>query len=295
MSSTPPPPSGGSWGWDTPAGQQGHWPTPPIRPQQPHQPPRQPQQQPSARQQQPLQPQFAPPPPPRQPPQQQAHQQQHYQQQPPPPQHPPGTPPPKRSRGGLIALIACLVLVLGVGVGWGLSRFLPGDDGSVTADPTQAPTSGTPAPTADAPDAAPDSVTADPDGTDALPDDPSDALTQIAETDREEVVADLEGKWVPQISSKRAGMEIDGETWTDEDILADHQALRDEHPRVRLLWSGDFGSFKENDFWVTIAGIGYSDPDQALSWCATNGLGPDDCYAKQLNTGGDDEGTTRLQ
>lgn len=295
MSSTPPPPSGGSWGWDESAGQQGHWPTPPIRPQQPHQPPRQPQQQPSPRQQQPQQPQFAPPPPPGQPPQQQAHQQQHYQQQPPPPQQPPGTPPPKRSRGGLIALIACLVLVLGVGVGWGLSRFLPGDDGSVTADPTQAPTSGSPAPTADAPDAAPDSVTADPDATDALPDDPSDALTQIAETDREEVVADLEGKWVPQISSKRAGMEIDGETWTDEDILADHQALRDEHPRVRLLWSGDFGSFKEDDFWVTIAGIGYSDPDQALSWCATNGLGPDDCYAKQLNTGGDDEGTTRLQ
>src|SRR5699024_6891240 len=64
LSSTPRPPSGGSWGWDTPAGQQGHWPTPPIRPQQPHQPPRQPQQQPAPRQQQPQQPQFAPPPPP---------------------------------------------------------------------------------------------------------------------------------------------------------------------------------------------------------------------------------------
>ena len=316
MSSTPPPPSGGSWGWDESAGQQGHWPTPPIRPQQPDQPPRHPQQptpqQPPAQQypqHAPQQPQFAPPPPPGQPPHQQPSQQaypqqahqQHYQQPATPHQQSPQQQPPKRSRGGLIALIACVVLVLGVGVGWGLSRFLPGDDGSVVADPTQAPTSGTSDSSSpdvaapDAPDATdgagPDST----DGTDALPDDPSDALTQIAETDREEVVADLEGKWVPQISSKRAGMEIDGETWTDEDILADHQALRDEHPRVRLLWSGDFGSFKEDDFWVTIAGIGYSDPDQALSWCATNGLGPDDCYAKQLNTGGDDEGTTRLQ
>jgi hypothetical protein len=186
-------------------------------------------------------------------------------------------------------------------VGWGLTRFLPGNDGSVVAHPSEAPTSGTSdsaspkAPEPEATDGSDSSGPAATDGTDALPDDPSDALAQIAETDREEVVADLEGKWVPQISSKRAGMEIDGKTWTDEDILADHQALRDQHPRVRLLWSGDFGSFKQDDFWVTIAGIGYSDPDQALSWCATNGLGPDDCYAKQLNTSGDDEGTTRLQ
>jgi len=267
MSNTPPPSNDGPWGWDAPNGQQGHWPTPPVPQQPPPGPPSAPAQQGVA--------------------------QSHL---------PPSPPPPKRSRAGLFALVAVLVLILGVGVGWGLTHFLSSDDGSVVTQPSEAPSSKTSDSSAPDPSASgsanDDANTAGPGssaGADELPDDPTEALTQIAETDREEVVADLEGKWVPQISSKRAGMEIDGETWTDEDILADHQALRDEHPRVRLLWSGDFGSFKENDFWVTIAGIGYSDPDQALSWCATNGLGPDDCYAKQLNTGGDDEGTTRLQ
>ena len=61
------------------------------------------------------------------------------------------------------------------------------------------------------------------------------------------------------------------------------------------MWSGDFSSFKEDDFWVTVVGIGYSDPEDALAWCSSNGLGPDHCYAKQLNTSGGYEGTTRLQ
>ena len=71
--------------------------------------------------------------------------------------------------------------------------------------------------------------------------------------------------------------------------------MRKEYPRVQLVWSGDFASFKEDDFWVTIVGIGYDDPEDALSWCSSNGLGPDNCYAKQLNTSGGYEGTTRLQ
>ncbi|HLS33172.1 MAG TPA: hypothetical protein VK039_06270, partial [Brevibacterium sp.] len=169
---------------------------------------------------------------------------------------------------------------------------------AVVAVPSEAPSQEPSEAPASAPSDSPDSSAGDPGAAptaDELPDDPTAALEQLAENDEAQVVADLEGMWVPQISSKRTGMEIDGETWTDEDILADHQALRDEHPRVRLLWSGDFGSFEEGDFWITIAGIGYSDPEQALSWCATNGLGPDDCYAKQLNTGGGHDGTTRLQ
>ncbi|GAA4512081.1 hypothetical protein [Brevibacterium yomogidense] len=279
MSDSYPPSGGGPWSWDGQNGQQGHWPTTPV--QQPQQPPHQPP---------PQQPQSPHPAPPQQPPQQS-----------PQPYLPPAPPPPKRSRAGLFALVAFVVLVVGVGVGWGLTHFLSSDEGTVVAQPSEAPSAeSSDSSASDASDdpsgdhgtsAGPDST----EGADELPDDPSEALTQVAETDKEEVVADLEGKWVPQISSKRTGMEIDGETWTDEDILADHQALRDEYPRVRLLWSGDFGSFKEGDFWITIAGIGYSNPEQALSWCATNGLGPDDCYAKQLNTGGDHEGTTRLQ
>lgn len=268
MSQTPPPSGSGSqWGWEGSGASQGHWPTPPASP--------------------------TPPPPPQQPPSPGGQPHPSGGQQ-----HPSGGQPPRRRRPGLIALVAVLVLVLGAGIGWGLTNLLPKDDTNAVAVPSEAPSSAS----AESPGPAPsDSAGEDAGGPgsaaaeDELPDDPTEALAQIAETDEEDVVAELDGMWVPQISSKKTGMEIDGETWTDEDILADHQALRDEHPRVRLVWSGNFGSFKEGDFWITIAGIGYSDPEQALSWCATNGLGPDDCYAKQLNTGGGHEGTTRLQ
>lgn len=279
MSQPPPPSGGGQWGWEGSGPSQGHWPTPQTPPTQP--PP--PQQPPQQGQPQPAQPQF----------QYAGGQQYPHGGRP----HPSGDQPPNRRRPWLIALVAVLVRVLGVGIGWGMTNLLSQDDTTAVAAPSEAPSapasaSAAPAPSqsAGAEDGGPGSAPAE-----ELPDDPSEALTQISETDEEEVVAELDGKWVPQISSKKAGMEIDGKTWTDEDILADHQALRDEHPRVRLVWSGNFGSFKEGDFWITIAGIGYSDAEQALSWCATNGLGPDDCYAKQLNTGGGHEGTTKLQ
>lgn len=280
MSQTPPPPGSGSqWGWDGSEASQGHWPAPPAPPTPPS-----PQKSPSS----------ANPPHPSGAPQTSSA------------AHPPGAPHPHpsggrlpgRGRPGLIALVAVAVLVLGAGLGWGLTTLLSDEDTAVVAVPSEAPSQEPSEAPASAPSDSPDSSAGDPGAAptaDELPDDPTAALEQLAENDEAQVVADLEGMWVPQISSKRTGMEIDGETWTDEDILADHQALRDEHPRVRLLWSGDFGSFEEGDFWITIAGIGYSDHEQALSWCATNGLGPDDCYAKQLNTGGGHDGTTRLQ
>ncbi|QQB15971.1 hypothetical protein I6H47_03165 [Brevibacterium casei] len=135
----------------------------------------------------------------------------------------------------------------------------------------------------------------DPESSPTLPADPKQALDQIVTTDRKTVIADLDGKWVPQLSSKKVGLEAEGKTWEPKDILAEHEQMRKEYPRVQLVWSGDFASFKEDDFWVTIVGIGYDDPEDALSWCSSNGLGPDNCYAKQLNTSGGYEGTTRLQ
>lgn len=74
---------------------------------------------------------------------------------------------------------------------------------------------------------------------------------------------------------------------------ADHQALREEYPDARLLWSGNFGSFEDGNFWITV--IADSDPEDALDWCRSNGLGADDCCAKKITSGGDHEGTTRLQ
>ncbi|MBE8147069.1 hypothetical protein IOD13_16285 [Brevibacterium casei] len=184
-----------------------------------------------------------------------------------------------------------LAVVVAGAIGWGAAMFFTQDDsgettvasspsGSVSPSPSGGPSAET-TPTAES--------------SPELPDDPKEALDQIVDRDRPSVVKDLNGKWVPQLSSKRVGLEAEGKTWKEADILAEYEEFRNEYPRVQLVWSGDFSSFKEDDFWVTVVGIGYSDPEDALAWCSSNGLGPDHCYAKRLNTSGGYEGTTRLQ
>lgn len=198
-----------------------------------------------------------------------------------------------RSRKGIIALCAVLAVVVCLGIGWGAATLF--DSKSSEENSVAAPASSEAKSPGDAASDQGPSQSPEPTETAALPDDPAKALDQLVETDRPNIKADLDGKWVPQLSSKKLGLEAEGKTWKEKDILAEHQEMREEFPRVQLVWSGDFKSFKENNFWVTIVGIGYDDPDQALSWCSSHGLGPDACYAKQLNTSGGTEGTTRLQ
>lgn len=270
----PPPPG-------QPPHQQGQPPKPQSRPyvQAPHSqsgPPNRPGQQPHQQGQPPYPqtgPQFQPP------------YQQPYQQ--------PAAAAPKK-RGGLIALFAVIIIVLGVGIGWGAATLFPRDsDDNASVTPTDEPKSEE---TSAGDESAPASEDPEPTETEStLPDDPKKALKQLAATDGKEVTDDLDGKWVPQLSSKKVGIEAEGKTWKEQDILDEHEELREEYPRVRLVWSGDYSSFKESNFWVTVVGIGYSDPEDALSWCSSHGLGADSCYAKQLNTSGGHEGTTRLQ
>lgn len=206
------------------------------------------------------------------------------------------TAPPaqQRSRKGLIALLTVVIIVAALGIGWGAATLFgnKSSDDSVAAPAASEPTnSGDESAAGQSPsDGASPSESAE-----SLPDDPGKALEQLAKTDGATVKSDLDGKWVPQLSSKKEGLKADGKTWKNKDILAEHQEMREEFPRVQLVWSGDFKSFKEDNFWVTIVGIGYDSPEQALSWCSAHGLGPDYCYAKQLNTSGGYEGTTKLQ
>ena len=198
-----------------------------------------------------------------------------------------------RSRKGFIALFAVLAVVVSLGIGWGAATLFGGKSGEENS--VAAPASSDAKSPSDAATDPGSSQSPEPTEADALPDDPAKALDQLVETDRPKVKADLDGKWVPQLSSKKLGLEAEGKTWKEKDILAEYQEMKEEFPRVQLVWSGDFKSFKENNFWVTIVGIGYDDPEQALSWCSSHGLGADACYAKQLNTSGGTEGTTRLQ
>ena len=109
-------------------------------------------------------------------------------------------------------------------------------------------------------------------------------LRSIAASDQPFVRATLAERWVPQVSSKRVGMVAEGRTWTDAMILSELEQLRLSYPGVRLLWSGDWSTFSDSNFWVTIVGTGFPTADQALAWCTSNGFDRDHCYAKLIST-----------
>jgi hypothetical protein len=99
---------------------------------------------------------------------------------------------------------------------------------------------------------------------------------------------------VPQLSSKRPGVVDDGVVWDNAMILQEHLALREQYPRVRLLWSGDWSTFSAPDFWVTIVGITFPDASGALAWCRSQDFDRDHCLAKVVSTTRPIEGSTAL-
>ena len=117
-------------------------------------------------------------------------------------------------------------------------------------------------------------------------------LRAIAASDQPIVLAGLAERWVPQLSSKRPGLVAEGSTWTNALTLDEHLRLRQTYPGVRLLWSGDWSTFSESDFWVTIVGTGFPTADGALAWCTSSGFDRDHCYAKLISTTHPIEGST---
>lgn len=120
----------------------------------------------------------------------------------------------------------------------------------------------------------------------ALPADPAQALETQRSADAAAAEA-LAGSWAPQLSAKKQGLVVDGQTYDAATILTDHQRLRGQQPDAILVWSGDFTSFRSSDFWITMANRPFSSAQEANAWCRSAGFGPDDCYAKRLShTGG---------
>lgn len=119
-----------------------------------------------------------------------------------------------------------------------------------------------------------------------------DALRALANSDRPFVGGRLADRWVPQLSSKRPGLVADGKVWNNAETLREHLDLRLRYPEVRLLWSGDWSTFSAPDFWITIAGVTFTDSTGALSWCRSHGLDRDHCYAKLVSTTHPIDGST---
>ncbi len=108
------------------------------------------------------------------------------------------------------------------------------------------------APTTDA--ASPPSPSAPP-STATPPPDPTQQLQALKDQDAP-AVAQVVGQWIPQLSSKHGA-----EPWTDDpednivydpaQILLETQRLSQQYGAV-LLWSGDWTTYDQPDYWVTV-------------------------------------------
>jgi hypothetical protein len=123
-------------------------------------------------------------------------------------------------------------------------------------------------------------------------------LRQLASSDRPFVTASLTDSWIPQLSSKRSSepWTVDpenGVTYDPVRILQEHQQLRGRYPgEVRLLWSGNWSTFSDSDFWITVVADTFPEAAGALAWCSSHGLDRDHCAAKIVSTTHGVEGST---
>ncbi|MCA1702028.1 MAG: hypothetical protein LC808_01645 [Actinobacteria bacterium] len=125
----------------------------------------------------------------------------------------------------------------------------------------------------------------------APPVSPDVALQQQVDNDRQQVEA-LVGYWVPQLSSKTVGLPADGIIYGYGEILDHFHSVQARYPQALLLSSDDYTSFKMNNYWVIVIPTPYSSGADANSWCDTQGIDSDNCFAKLLTHSGSYEGTT---
>ncbi|WP_344337652.1 hypothetical protein [Brevibacterium salitolerans] len=126
------------------------------------------------------------------------------------------------------------------------------------------------------------------------PPSPAEQLESYAEEGTRTAEGELAETWVVQLSAKKPGLEANGKTWSEEDILEEFEENKRRYPDAVLLWSGDWQSFKMGNFWITVLAEPYSDPEDALAECTNLGIDRDNCYAKKLSKVSGPEKTTRL-
>lgn len=189
-------------------------------------------------------------------------------QTPPPPQFPPTVQNDSSSRNGLkIAVVIIAILMVLALVGFFGIRWLAPSSGTVPVDVgSSEPANPSPSPSDDLVQPT------------KSPEDQLDAYTKAGT----EKAADLEGEWVTQVSAKNVGLKADGKTWSAQDILNEYEANKVKYPGAILIHSGDWASYKEGSYWVTVVDTGYSDPEQALDQCRSWGLDRNHCIAKRL-------------
>ncbi len=188
----------------------------------------------------------------------------------------------RQSRSGVIGALCATVVVLATVAAVALFGKTTTTAGTPVADPgyrppADAPGPVRPAPTSDPAPKAPAPVTSEPAADTALAE-----LDALLAADRPEVEA-LVGRWVPQLSAKRPGLRAKGITYDQVEILRDFREIQARHPDALLLYSGEYSSFKADDFWVTVVPAPYDSGASANTWCDGWNIPVDDCYAKLIS------------
>lgn len=121
-------------------------------------------------------------------------------------------------------------------------------------------------------------------------------LRSQADADSATVSGPLDGTWVPQLSSKKPGLVLDGTTWDAGAVWEHYLRLKATFPNAILLYSDDWSVFDAGGhWWVVAVAEPFATAEEANAWCDAHGLSKDDCFAKYLKVGGSSEGTTVLR
>lgn len=118
----------------------------------------------------------------------------------------------------------------------------------------------------------------------------SSSIERLLLQDRQ-LASSLVDYWVPMISQKWNGLEVDGKVFDQFEIFLLDQELRSRYGSI-VVWSGDYSSFFRSDMWVHIIPRKYLTAEEALDWCRNSDLTRENCGAKLLSFSKGSKGTT---
>ena len=141
--------------------------------------------------------------------------------------------------------------------------------------------------TLSAPAETPAVTTAPPVAEPATPDPAAAALVQLqARVEEDRAIADsLVDTFVPQLSAKFVGLEVDGVVFGPVEVLADHEALRSTFGAIIV----DAGAYQfttagapMTGWFLSVIPQPFATKEEASAWCTDRGMGVDLCFGRSF-------------
>ncbi|WP_341267933.1 hypothetical protein [Gordonia malaquae] len=120
-------------------------------------------------------------------------------------------------------------------------------------------------------------------------------LASSSASDTTYMRSNSDNRWAAQVSAKWPGLYAEGRTWDNASIYSEYLSMKQRYPNVRLLRSADWPVFTEKHWWVIVSAQQFSTPSSALSWCVSQSLDKDHCFAKFISSTSGPDGSTLYQ